>query len=142
MEIAIAILLAVMIIHYPRKDGPARIKRRDGGCPIIDVTFNGEQEEEMLLDTGASKTLINKKMAEDLNVEPVGERYFIMANGQIEKYSVGYVKSIEVGGTKVDDIEVAILNSDNDTGLLGQNFFGQYDVTIKRDAIEFNERPK
>ncbi|BAZ14531.1 hypothetical protein NIES4071_63750 [Calothrix sp. NIES-4071] len=139
MEFAVAVLLAILIIHYPRKDGPARIKRRDGGCPIIDVTFNGAQEQEMLVDTGASKTSINKKMASDLNVEPVREGYFIMASGKVEKFPIGFVKSIEVGGAKVDNLEVAIIDSKEETGLLGQNFFGKYDVTIKRDEIEFNE---
>lgn len=139
MEFAVALLLAFMIIHYPRNDGPARIKRRSGGCPVIDVTFNGEQEQEMVVDTGASMTTINKKTASDLKIEPVKEAYFIMADGHIGKYPVGFVKSIEVGGTKVDDVEVAIINSGEKTGLLGQNFFGKYDVTIKSDEIEFNK---
>lgn len=139
MELAVVVLLAILIIHYPSNNDPARIKRRDAGCPIIDVTFNGSHEQEMLVDTGASKTSINKKMASELNVEPVREAYFIMASGQVEKYPIGFVKSIEVGGTKVDNVEVAIIDSGEPTGLLGQNFFGKYDVTIKRDEIEFNE---
>ncbi|MGF1676550.1 MAG: hypothetical protein ACFCUV_23155, partial [Rivularia sp. (in: cyanobacteria)] len=32
------------------------IKRRVGGTPIIDVTFNGQQQFEMIVDTGASGT--------------------------------------------------------------------------------------
>lgn len=138
MELAVAVLLAILIIHYPRNDGPARIKRRRGGCPVVDVTFNGEQEQEMVIDTGASMTTINKKTADNLKVEPVKEGYFIMASGKVEKYPIGFIKSIEVGGTKVDDVEVAIIDG-KETGLLGQNFFGKYDVTIKRDEIEFNE---
>jgi aspartyl protease family protein len=140
MEFAVAVLLAFLIIHYPRNDGPAKIKRRtNGGCPIVDATFNGDYEQEMLVDTGASKTSINKKMAEELKVEPVREGYFIMASGKVEKYPIGFVKSIEVGETKVDNVEVAIIDSGEEVGLLGQNFFGKYDVTIKRDEIEFNE---
>ena len=34
------------------------IKRRSGRTPVIDVTFNGGQSFEMIVDTGASKTLI------------------------------------------------------------------------------------
>ncbi|MUG95528.1 hypothetical protein F7734_25465 [Scytonema sp. UIC 10036] len=139
MEFAIVILLAALIIYYPRKDGPAQIKRRDAGCPILDVTFNGNEEEEMMLDTGASTTVINKKTADNLKVKPVREEKFIMASGKVEKFPVGYVNSIEVGGVKVDNVEVAILNSNKETGLLGQNFFGKYDITIKRDAVEFNK---
>ncbi|MDF5728670.1 MAG: retropepsin-like aspartic protease [Rhizonema sp. PD38] len=142
MEIAIVLLLAALIIHYPRKDGPAIIKRRDGGCPIIDVTFDGDREEEMMLDTGASQTIINKKTADNLKVKPIGEKHFVMASGKLEKMPIGYVNSIEAGGVKVDNIEVAILDSNKEIGLLGQNFFEKYDIIIQRDAIEFNKPSK
>ncbi len=56
MEFAVALLLAIMIIHYPRNDSPTKIKRRRGGCPVVDVTFNGDHEQEMIVDTGASMT--------------------------------------------------------------------------------------
>ena len=138
MELAVAVLMAIFIIHYPSNNGPAKIKRRRSGCPVVDVTFNGEEQQEMVVDTGASMTTINKKTADNLNIEPVKEGYFIMASGKVEKYPIGFVKSIEVGSTKVDNVEVAII-ANKETGLLGQNFFGKYDVTIKRDEIDFNE---
>ena len=50
-----------------QNDGVFRvpIKRRSGKTPVIDVTFNGNQVFEMILDTGASGTLITQQMAYD-----------------------------------------------------------------------------
>jgi hypothetical protein len=35
---------------------------------------------------------------------------------------------------------VAIAMSDGDIGLLGHDFFGNYDVTLKQNAVEFRRR--
>ncbi|MHC5830812.1 MAG: retroviral-like aspartic protease family protein, partial [Nostoc sp.] len=42
----------------------APIKRRIGGTPIVEVTFNGQQKFEMIVDTGASGTVITQEMAD------------------------------------------------------------------------------
>jgi hypothetical protein len=48
---------------------------------------------------------------------------------------LGEVESIEVGGAKVENVLVAIGN----VPLLGQSFFGNHEVIIKRDVVEFRE---
>ena len=47
--------------------------------------------------------------------------------------------SIEAGGLAVNNVVVAISPS-LDIGLLGQDFFGNKDITIKQDVIEFRSR--
>lgn len=126
--------LIALVIHYPRKSGPARIKRGDDLTPRIEVTFNDDYKEEMVLDTGASLTTITQDMAKTLKVKPVGEGVFILADGKKVKMPIGEVKSIEVGGAKVDNVKVAIGGGD---ALLGQNFYGDREVLIKRDVVEF-----
>jgi predicted aspartyl protease len=134
MELALLMLLIALVIHYPHKSGPARIKRGDDLTPRIDVTFNGDYEEEMMLDTGASLTTITQDMAKTLKVKPVGEGVFTLADGKKVKMPIGEVDSIEVGGAKVENVAVAI---GGDTPLLGQNFYGDREVLIKRDVVEF-----
>jgi predicted aspartyl protease len=134
MELALLMLLIALVIHYPRKSEPARIKRGDDLTPRIEVTFNDDYTEEMVLDTGASLTTITQDMAKTLKVKPVGEGVFILADGKEVKMPIGEVKSIEVGGTKVDNVKVAIGGGD---ALLGQNFYGDREVLIKRDVVEF-----
>ncbi|MEX0270110.1 TIGR02281 family clan AA aspartic protease [Leptolyngbyaceae cyanobacterium UHCC 1019] len=115
------------------------IKRRDGGTPVIDVTFNGNQKFEMLLDTGASGTLITRSMARALQIPIVGAGQFTMADGRTILMPLGRLSSISIQGARVNNVNVAIANDAAD-GLLGHDFLGNYDITIKRDVIEFYPR--
>lgn len=117
----------------------ARIKRRDAGTPVIDVTFNGTQTFEMIVDTGASGTLITRQMAAALGVTPTGVIQAGMADGRIVRFPIGTVKSINVNGAVVNNVEVAIAEQ-TDIGLLGHDFFGNYDVKIRQDTVEFHRR--
>lgn len=60
------------------------IKRREGGTPVIDVTFNGRQTFEMLFDTGASHTAITPQMAKALGVVQDGAALFETAGGRLK----------------------------------------------------------
>lgn len=113
------------------------IKRRIGGTPIIEVTFNGSQQFEMIVDTGASGTVITQQMASSLGVVSVGKAKANTASSKAVEFSIGYVDTIEAGGVSVNKVAVAIAGSDLETGLLGHDFFGNYDLTIKRDVVEF-----
>lgn len=114
----------------------ARIKRRAGGTPVIDVVFNGNRTFEMIVDTGASGTLITQRMAAVLGVRPVRTVRAGIADGSIVEFPVGRVQSIGVGGAQVRNVEVAIARQ-MEIGLLGHDFFGNYDVKIKKDVVEF-----
>jgi predicted aspartyl protease len=128
-------------IAVPKPNEPpvyrAAIKRRLGGTPIIEVTFNGIQSFEMILDTGASGTVITQKMAIALGVVPVTKAKANTASSKAVEFPVGYIDSMEVGGVKTRQLPVAIAGAELDTGLLGHDFFGNYDITIKRDIVEF-----
>lgn len=119
----------------------ATIKRRAGGTPVIDVTFNNTQRFEMIVDTGASGTVITQQTAAALGVLPVGKAKADTASARDVEFSVGYVESIEVNGAVIKNVPVAIAPSPElEIGLLGHDFFGNYDVTIKRDLVEFRLR--
>ncbi len=115
----------------------APIKRRIGGTPIVEVTFNGQQQFEMIVDTGASGTVITQDMANALGIVTVGKAKANTASSRAVEFPVGYVNSMAVGGVIVKKIPVAIAGAELETGLLGHDFFGNYDVTIKRNVIEF-----
>lgn len=115
----------------------APIKRRLGGTPIVEVTFNGQQKFEMIVDTGASGTVITQEMANALGIVTVGRAKANTASSRAVEFPVGYVNSMAVGGVIVNKVPVAIAGADLETGLLGHDFFGNYDVTIKRNVVEF-----
>ena len=118
----------------------APIKRREGGTPVIDVVFNGNQTFEMIVDTGASGTLITQRMATALGVQPVTKALVDTASQKGVEIPVGFVDSIEVDGAVARNVSVAIAGPDLDLGLLGHDFFGNFDVTIRRDVVEFRVR--
>ncbi|MEG4943977.1 retropepsin-like aspartic protease [Microcoleus sp. F4-D5] len=117
----------------------AKIKRRAGGTPVIDVVFNGNKTFEMILDTGASGTLISQRMATALGVKPVRTVRAGIADGRVVEFPIGVVRSIRVGGAAIQNVEVAIAKQ-MAIGLLGHDFFGNYDIKIKKDVVEFYVR--
>ncbi|NJL20378.1 MAG: aspartyl protease [Leptolyngbyaceae cyanobacterium SM1_3_5] len=103
----------------------APILRRVGGIPVIAVTFNDTQQYEMIVDTGASGTLITLQMAAALNVVPVGQATASTASARNVTFPLGYVQSVEVDGAIASNVLVAVAGPELDIGLLGQDFFGQ-----------------
>lgn len=125
---------------YPK--GQVPIKRRDNGVIIINAKFNNRQNFDMLLDSGASMTVITRPMASTLGIKAenvVSTAVFTTANGTTEMPIV-YVRSIEVGGLTTQQVPVAVAGPDMEIGLLGQDFLQHYDVSIKRDRVEFHYR--
>lgn len=120
----------------------APIKRRIGGTPIVEVTFNGQRQFEMIVDTGASGTVITQQMANALGVIPVGKAKANTASARAVEFPVGYLDSMAVGALVVNRVPVAIAGTELETGLLGHDFFGNYDVTIKRNVVEFRPQSR
>jgi predicted aspartyl protease len=117
----------------------APIKRRERGVPVIDVEFtgsNGSRIFEMAVDTGASGTAITEDMASILGIKPLGIAYVDTASHNAVPVAVGRVDRIQVNGLAARNVPVGILPS-LDVGLLGQDFFGRYDLLIRQDMIEF-----
>ncbi len=114
-----------------------KIKRRLASTPVIDVNFNG-RNFEMILDSGASSTLITQGMANALRLKPNGYREVIVADGSTVKFPVSVIKTVNAGGAAAKNLEVTIAQN-ADIGLLGHDFFGGYDVKIKRTVVEFSQ---
>ena len=113
---------------------------RNGGTPIVEVTFNGTRKFEMLFDTGATGTLITRSIAYALQLKPTGQMKVTVADGATVALYATTVKTLEVDGRLKRKLEVAIAPPAMPIGLLGQDFFEGYDITIKQDVIEFRRR--
>ncbi|MBD1910690.1 MULTISPECIES: retropepsin-like aspartic protease [unclassified Leptolyngbya] len=116
------------------------IVRRAGGTPIINVTFNGSTAFPMILDTGASGTVITREMAQHLQVRAVGQAQVSTASASNVSFPLGYVNSIQVGDAVAQNVLVAIAGPNLTYGLLGQDFFQAFDVTIREQEVEFHPR--
>ena len=116
------------------------IIRRAGNTPVVNVRFNDSQTFEMIVDTGASGTLITRSMADALKIVPIAQTSVDTASARNVKIPLGYVDSMNVGGATAQHVLVAIAGSELSLGLLGHDFFGNYDVTIRESRVEFQER--
>ena len=117
----------------------AKIIRKQGGIPVILVIFNDQTPFEMLVDTGASGTVITSMMAEQLGVTPTGRGKADTPSQKGVEFEIGLIQTLNVAGAIKNNLTVAIAPA-LDVGLLGQNFLSGYDVTIKEDVVEFRAR--
>jgi predicted aspartyl protease len=113
------------------------IKRRLASTPVVDVTFNGKTFE-MIFDTGASSTLITQRMSDRLGLKSIGARQVTIADGSTLRFPVATVGTVSAGGLTARKMVVTIAKN-SDIGLLGHDFFGKYDVKIKRNVIEVQQ---
>ncbi|MBG1245656.1 retropepsin-like aspartic protease family protein [Nostoc sp. NZL] len=115
------------------------IKRRFGGTPVIDVTFDDKKTFEMIVDTGASGTVITQDMANTLKLQATGTMQAQIADGSEVEFPTSKVKSIAAGGVTANNLQVAIAPKAS-IGLLGHDFFGSYDIKILEKEVEFHHR--
>ncbi len=117
----------------------APIINRIAGIPVILVKFNDSLEFPMMVDTGASGTLITPMMASSLNLKPTGQVHVQTPSGYTT-LDVGYLDSIAVDGVKVANVPVAVGLPHMNVGLLGHDFFGDLDVSVREEVVEFSAR--
>jgi len=111
------------------------------------VSVNG-QTARLLLDTGASGLLINRRMAEKAGVQSVIKNTMqgIGDKGPMTGY-VGYADSIKVGGLEFQNCLVEVSDKRSvvdDDGLIGADVFSSFLVTIDfpKEKLVLSELPK
>jgi clan AA aspartic protease (TIGR02281 family) len=114
------------------------IRQKLGGVPVIEVSLN-DTKVSMLLDTGASHTLITQAVADRLQLQANGSSYAKTANG-LATFAVTTVDKIKFGTAEINHVRVSIGQKDLPYGLLGHDVYNGYDITIKESSIEFRKR--
>jgi predicted aspartyl protease len=109
------------------------IKYTPGQRIMVDAKINGSTNAQLLLDTGADKTMINPRvlLAAGASLSrPVGAAQVTGVGGS-EQVSFVIVDSLEVGGARVDQLAVASYDvASAGDGLLGRDFLDRFSVTI------------
>lgn len=114
------------------------IHQKLGGVPVIEVSLNN-LKVPMLLDTGASRTLITQSVAQQLQLQTIGNSQSKTANGTAT-FKVATIDRIKFGEGETDRVAVAIGQNDLPYGLLGHDVYDGYDLNIKENSIEFRKR--
>jgi tetratricopeptide (TPR) repeat protein len=106
----------------------------------VRVKLNGSSAK-LLLDTGASGLVINRKVAERAGIKPVVEAEIRGAGdkGPAAGY-IGYADSVAIGDLEFRDCYVAVVNSNSvaeDEGLIGADVFSRFLVDIDFPNTKF-----
>ena len=118
----------------------------EGNRILIPVTFNNdgvELEVTLLLDTGASQIVLNRQVADQLNIVALQKGLAQVAGGSSIQTMLGKVSYIKVGPYKMEDAGVLIIPHEGApvsySGLLGMNFLKnvEYSIDYKNQVIRW-----
>ena len=103
-----------------------------GRSVIVPVTFNRSIDANLLLDTGASMTMISRRLATALALPSTGAGLFSGIGGTVTA-PIAHVESIKVGDAEVSGMAVSIHDVSRFPqfeGLLGMDFLGRFQVSV------------
>lgn len=108
---------------------------KQGSVVIVDATLNRKTTTRLVVDTGASYTMISSATAKELNIDTSRNQRtapFQTANGTIQAPLVS-LDSITVGGIEIKNLTAAIHDIQTDgrvSGLLGLDFLANFRMDI------------
>lgn len=130
-----------------RTAGATVIKYTPGQRIMVDVKINGAFSAQLLLDTGADRTMISPRTLQAAGVaisRPVGTGTITGATGT-DRINYVVVDSLEVGEARVGRMPVGsyeLPGSGAGDGLLGRDFLDQFRVTVDAARGEVHLDPK
>jgi Aspartyl protease len=109
------------------------------GKPTVQIWLNGTGPYKFILDTGASVTLVQRQLLQQLHIsarDPVAIR--AVSGGSVSQR--GVAETVALGGIQVEHLEVDTLeptqlygNKRRVRGLLGENFLNHFDILIDNE---------
>ena len=127
--------------------GSAVIKYTPGQRIMVDVKINGEFTAQLLLDTGADRTMISPRTLVAAGVavsRPVATGSITGATGT-DRINYVIVESLEVGEARVGRLPVGsyeLAGAGVGDGLLGRDFLDQFRITFEAAKGEVHLAPK
>ena len=127
--------------------GAAVVKYTPGQRIMVDVKINGAFTAQLLLDTGADRTMISPRTLQAAGVmisRPVATGSITGATGT-DRISYVVVDSLEVGEARVGRMPVGsyeLAGAGIGDGLLGRDFLDQFRITFEAAKGEVHLDPK
>lgn len=103
-----------------------------GSKVIVAVTFNNSIAANLLLDTGASRTMISTRIARDLRLHSTGTGGGYGIGGYV-RVSTARIESVKLGEVEARDLSVMIHDFSPDPsyeGLLGFDFLSHFHMSL------------
>jgi hypothetical protein len=119
------------------KPVPFKLAKRDKPLILLETKMDEKGPFRFVLDTGAGMTIISPELAKKLDIKQNNKDKATGAGGDVDVH-FGIVKSLEVGGTRLEGPKVGIMDlagiskaieTDID-GIIGYNFLKEFRITI------------
>jgi clan AA aspartic protease (TIGR02281 family) len=123
----------------PPPPGQAVPLRRRGQHYLVDLSLNGTSAVTLLIDTGASVTVLKqesfKRLSRNSHYDYLGWRLFNTANG-FTRGNIYRAQGLRIGDEQLANVDLAILDFRQDPdidGLLGMNVLQNFRFQIDQD---------
>ncbi len=114
---------------------PVKINGPRVVVPVTLIIGNSSATGNLLVDTGASQTMISTRLAKELQLRAIDNQTRTGIGGSI-RADVGQVDAIKVGDAEAKTMRVTISDRAYDLGsegLLGFDFLGRFQMTVDTD---------
>jgi len=119
-----------------------------GGSLVVQVMLNQERSAQLIVDTGASMTVLSTQVAIDLGILGTTDNELLTVNtaGGSVQVNMNYLSSLTVGTAQATKVAVAIHDlpdiPEHIEGLLGMSFLKHFLVTLDAEHARLILRPK
>ena len=121
---------------------------KNGGSFIVQVMLNQERSAQLIVDTGASMTVLSTQIAIDLGILGTTDNELLTVNtaGGSVQVNMNYLSSISVGTAQATNVAVALHDlpdiPEHIEGLLGMSFLKHFLVTLDAEHARLILRSK
>ena len=117
----------------------------DTSLVAVPVMINNHGPYRFLLDTGANKTVLSAKVADDLGI-PKGRIEMLLSAGGNVPVTARTLKTLEVGAARLENVEIAVaklglMRTLNVDGMLGGDYLRRFKISIDYDNQVVNIEP-
>lgn len=119
-----------------------------GGSFVVQANLNKERTAYLIVDTGASMTVLSTNIAIDLGILGTTDNELLTVNtaGGSVQVNMNYLSSLQVGTAQSENVAVAIHDlpdiPEQIEGLLGMSFLKHFLVTLDAEHARLILRPK
>lgn len=136
------------ILTEKKVRGHAKVQMtKEGGVYLVPIKVNG-LELKFIFDTGASsislssaEALVMLRQGNITKEDFVGQQQFRDATGGVSVGTIICLRSVEIGGLKLNNVEATVVDNIQAPLLLGQTAlskFGKVTINYNTNTIEFN----
>ena len=122
--------------------------KKIGGSFVVQATLNKERTAHLIVDTGASLTVLSTQIAIDLGILGTTDTELLTINtaGGSVQVNMNYLSSLNIGNARANNIAVAIHDlpdiPEQIEGLLGMSFLKHFLITLDAEHAHLILQPK